>query len=628
MDQKTAWIGFSPAGWINEARHLNGISHAFPSGVTESYNKSAFMGLYPLALDYLGIPPMVMVKIMIALQIGLIAWAFISLARALKPDASPDLLFILALLVIASNAREMNLARFAASFFDGLYYIIADAMRIFALARVIKKQYLSAGVFLLASFLSHLTMGMNAALFIAAMLITPSHLLRGKSLWAGAAIFVLGALAWLFYSISPSDITGQGFPHDLWINLTRMMTYHWYPVDFGVFTSLHQTRFAQFLGFCLLIAYYLTRVRPIPRINLRLLAAFAAMALLIGLGIFYSVHTVSVTLIKLCLARASDMIVNVGLVVVVLGLDEDINSENYWISPLALAVLISPFYSVSGHPGWPVLVSLSLTLPAFRRAIKGPDRKTADTAIALGAVLIIALLFLYQATGMGRAFMSPAYTGGKEFLKTASILGGCLLIAALLARLPTPWLKLLPRAVVFMTCLVLAVSWLGEQGISRKKQKTYTAYQDVQVWANRNTAPDSLFLVDPSLGAGWREYSNRASWGTAREWLYYSWLYSSNYSLFKEGANRLKTLGINFKKYLAYDPPLKGWMKLRRRVKNRFNAMDDKWRMKLARRYGIDYFVVQKRLFRSPTRMPVVYQNDFFMVLAANLPCLPSPAGR
>ena len=142
------------------------------------------------------------------------------------------------------------------------------------------------------------------------------------------------------------------------------------------------------------------------------------------------------------------------------------------------------------------------------------------------------------------------------------------------------------------------------------------SYKDVQLWAQSNSPEDALFMTDPSLGYSWRDYSRRSSFGTLREWLFSGWLYESNFEIYQEGMRRFNYLSINVNNYFHENPPALGWHKLRKKVKERYYSFGDDWRMDLASRYGIDYFVMIKGEMNKPSKMPVAFENQYFVVLS------------
>ena len=124
-------------------------------------------------------------------------------------------------------------------------------------------------------------------------------------------------------------------------------------------------------------------------------------------------------------------------------------------------------------------------------------------------------------------------------------------------------------------------------------------------------------MVNPTTIYGWRDYAQRSSFGNLREWLLTSWSYSSDFAVCQEGLKRVGEFGVKVDAYLGYRPMLAGYRRLEDDVLRRYNAAGDDWRLDLARRYGIAFFVLEKAKGGVRTALPVAYENARFIVLAA-----------
>lgn len=576
------------------------------------------MQLYLAGYDYLGIAPIVMQRFVVAFEILFLSFAFVSLTRAIRPDADYGLLLVVVALVIASSVREMNLARFGTGTFIGQYYVAADGFRILAVAQVLRRKYVQAGLLLLASLITHFTMGLFALVFVAAMVLVAPRPLKEIKTWIGAAIVLAGGALWILLTVKASEIAGGQIPLNLWVSLSKMMCYHWYPVSLGVFGLRHYAIFLPFLGFCLLLVYFVWRQGPLSEDRRRLMAGCAAMAVLVGLGVLFSVYPFSSSLIKLSLSRANDMILNVGLVIVAAGLYDEIKSAGLWRKIIAMAVLLSPFFGVYGHPGFPTIWCLLVTLPCWLALARVDAKRRFNIVMVVLGASIVGLLILYWAMGMARPLMNPAYVGSPAFLWTVAGMGAVFAATGFLARRNDEWRGRILTYIAVGACFVVAFLWLSNQNMRPEVQERYHAFGQAQLWAKNHTAPDSLFMVDPSLGGGWRALSQRASWGGAREWLYSAWIYASNYPLLKEGLHRLGYFGLDLDKYLKYRRSIVGWNKLRKDLRESFYSKDDQWRRDLAKQYGIDYFVLQNKYFTGKSNLDEVYKNKYFVILAAD----------
>lgn len=130
IDLYFALKGFSPIDWVNHITFPTNFTKDFPSGV-ENYRSSAFMYIYLLFYQHLGISPETLLSPVIFIEIFALACAVFYLSRTLRPEAPMLVAFLVVLNIISGHVGEMNLARFETTFYKGLFYNIADALRIF-----------------------------------------------------------------------------------------------------------------------------------------------------------------------------------------------------------------------------------------------------------------------------------------------------------------------------------------------------------------------------------------------------------------------------------------------------------------------------------------------------------------
>ena len=53
-------------------------------------------------------------------------------------------------------------------------------------------------------------------------------------------------------------------------------------------------------------------------------------------------------------------------------------------------------------------------------------------------------------------------------------------------------------------------------------------------------------------------------------------------------------------------------------AKNIYYTASDKWRIDLANRYDIDYFIFRKKFIKHSSKLPVVYENKHFIIYSIN----------
>jgi hypothetical protein len=143
------------------------------------------------------------------------------------------------------------------------------------------------------------------------------------------------------------------------------------------------------------------------------------------------------------------------------------------------------------------------------------------------------------------------------------------------------------------------------------------------LWAKNNTPADALFMPDPSHYYGWRDFSERSSFGNLREWGYSSIAYNPDKQIFEEGLKRLAEYGIDIakitnaqiRKYL----PFPYSSQFDKNVQKLFNNMDIIQMQKWSKDYGIDFFIINKNLRQAPIKnlfkmFKIAYSNDNFIV--------------
>lgn len=616
-----AMKGFSPIAWAYKAMHAGDFALDFPGGI-DNYARSAFMHVYPAA-HALGIAPETLQPIVVAFEIGLFSWAVWTLCRVLQPEAPAVVAALVVVLAIATPVRNMNFANFPQPYFNGQYYNVADALRIFALVMVLRHRLLAAAALLAASFTTHPTMGLMGLACAAAMqVVRPRQLVTPRFLAAGG-VFALIVGGWLWLQFRTAAVSGGQIPLQDWLALTRAFSYHWYPVDNGLFAARGHFILLPFVSFLLLLGYYWPRRARGSDVTTMALAGVLAMLGLSLVGLVISAVVPVPLLIKLALQRSNDLVIIIGLVYVVAGLWRDIAASPWWRWALASLVLISLCRAKSSLwpsavPEFPLLWAMALAIvlvsPSWRRVLRQQWESAVDWVIAGLALTVSALGVNYLWTSLAAGANPYFLFGGRRALV---LLGVFLLLGAGLAK----WFdrRLLPGLTV---AAVFAVTLLGlteraRHFASDSDAAVANGYMQAQVWAREHTPANALFMTDPTIYYGWRDYSRRSSFGNLREWLHTSWIYDSNAERYQDGLRRFNEFDIDLGPYLQTTPPIAAMGLLTSAVKERYYSASDEWRLALAQRYGIGYFVLRRAEMASTSRLPVAYQNEHFIILAA-----------
>jgi len=602
--------GMSPIDWVNQSFNPDNFVKNFPSGV-ENMDVSFFMHIYKLAYSYLGINPETLLPFIIGIEIMTMMFAVYMISRTLMPTANRLVAIIVVLLVVSSTAGQMNLARFETTFFKGLYYNIADSLRMFAIVACLRRKPILSATLIAFSFITHPVIGLAGGIFLLAICLTkPSEYVNKYSV-IGLLMFGAIVSTWFLSFIDFHSVSSGGIPFQDWFNLTKLNSYHWYPVDYGLFSTEHQERFVPFLSFMLLLTFYISRFQPLRELDRQMISGILALLIITLIGIIISVWKPSPALVKLSLHRANDLVIIIGLVYIVNGLFDELLSDSMLRYVLSFIIMVSPFIM---KPGYPLIFSLAIVSPSINSFFRRKGNLTGNLFVSFLAIGIIILIFVYTITGMVRPWFSNAYTGFESIKYVLLLIAVVIISRILVVRFN---IKSTLPYVLSITCLLFASNWLYHQRMGSEERIMAQDYKAVQLWANLHTSHDSLFMVDPTIYYGWRDYSQRSSFGNLREWLYSAWIYNSNYKVYSDGIKRFNEFGVDLKPYLETRPPLKGFSKLDDEIRKKYYALADDWRISLARHYGIDYFVMKKSEIVEPSALNAVYENDNFLILDA-----------
>lgn len=605
--------GVSVLDFCYRATHPELFSRDWPTGVA-NLHRSSFMHVYPLAYRLAGIEPETLVPIVVVFEALLLALAITLLARAVAPRAPPAFLIVCVTVMIWSAARNMSVASFAQPILIGFNYNVTDVLRILSFVAVVKRRFILAGILIgLTATVHPLLAAMGGAAFGAAAL----AIARRQDAWrlavAAATAVAIGG-AWWAIAFKGVGAGGGGIPAEQWLAFTRMLNYHWYPVERGVFSVTHDKVWLPLLSYAVLVAHYL-RPPNVRREALRPLAvALGVAAAATAAGVAISVFSSTPLLIKLSLHRSCGLFILLSMPAVLLGLWRDAIGRRRpaWLRAVAALVLVSPFFA-GGAPTWPLLLVVALVFRDVRGLVGRPRRAGA----VLAAVLLLAIggfLIGWAMTGTLHPAATDAYTAG-TFL--TSLLG--VLIAVAVAATSAGGVPRWARAAVLVALAsLLAAAWTERRRFGPAKVARATAYAQAQHWARENTPIDALFMTDPAINYGWRDYSRRSSFGTPREWLHNAWLYNSQRALFDEGLRRAAELELPIDQLLATTNRRQlAARRLNAVASQRYNSAGDDWRLSLATRRRIDYFVFEKPRMVAPTALPVAFENGRFLIVRA-----------
>ena len=602
-----ALSGFSPIDWVNHFSLPQNFTSDFPQG-SQSYNASLFMYVYRLADYVFGISPEKLMPGVILFEMLFMGIASVIFFRALITKASPVAAFVFAVLVVNSNARSMELAGFGGPFFWGLYYNFADGMRLLALALVLQRRFFSAALLFALSVTTHPIMGVMGGIFALGCYSCVSQKGDLNKILVSSAVFFLLAGGWWFRHLQNVDVASTSIPSEIWIVFSKAFNYHFYPIANGLLTFDFERRFLPFLALLLLAFFYISRI-PLPdRARNGILTGGGLLLAVTLTGLVISHWSGNPGLIRLSLIRASDMLILVGLAVVVAGLLSELEKGRFFQAALASGLLLAPFI------GPPTPIAYVILIIVSQLHLLQPSKCTLNDKIALTFVIVFGVfLVTYHQLGFVHVEYETIYIGHKQLWLITLYVGIGVLVADHVRRF-SGILRQVWFAAVMVIVLSKALYWSGTINLGPRDKPLGEAYLNAQLWAKQNTPAVSLFLVDPTIYYGWRDFSERSSFGNMREWLHTSWLYDSKRENYEEGLRRASEFGYSPPDFLHESPPLKGFDKIDALVGACFYSSDADWFTALAKKYSINYIVMKKDRVKARLFLPVVYENEFFVI--------------
>ena len=200
---------------------------------------------------------------------------------------------------------------------------------------------------------------------------------------------------------------------------------------------------------------------------------------------------------------------------------------------------------------------------------------------------------------------------------------GWLVVLSIPAYVATAWMTRTHRPIVNRVAPLVPLLWslglFGTWWLISTPPKDMAPFQqrpeaevEATQWAQRQTAVDSAFLVDPSWSA-FRMLSRRSGFVTWKEGAAILW-----YQPFaREWVRRLIAIGVNpLDKNLSYPASVAA-------SSQAFARIDDARALQLARTFGLHYWIVPTN---KQSALPVAYANAFAKALVLSEPHSPMPA--
>jgi len=645
---RLAHKGTSPHDYVSEKLHPENFQRNWRAvaGIT-NYDKSLPMRVYYYLAKYWGIGPTTTIYPYMFVQTLLFFLSVAFLAQTLFQNKV--VAFVSVVVMSLSNLAGLNLSRFGAGYSSllsfPLFYGYANAFRFFALAFFLRNKYVLCFVSLALSMYSHLNMGLFALAFVGAYVLYKPGLLWDKCFVRGIFVFFVLVIPHIFSVLSSSTLSSGGIDPAEWVKSTKIFSLHWYPFTMKLFTKNAHREFFPFLVLCFSFFVSLRYHDIKDERTTKIIVGSIACLMMSSIGIIISEIYPIPLLIKISLQRSTGLITFLGVLFLIYYLVRKMNADNIFIVFLATYSLV---VSVCSKPGIAVLPIFLLLYSDIREGYFGPLRiGSSNINISLSSYYLAAVLLLLftlnsvfkheQSIANGiltpLKYFNPFYRfdfllrGGSFKLSPIFaylVVGSALITAATIfisRSKSNKALRILFGSIFFALC-VSTVWYLSRDHYlawhSRYHDRA-SSYLDVQLWAKNNTPHDALFMPDPTHYYGWRDFSERSSFGNLREWGYCVIAYNPDYKLYQEGKKRMREFGLDIKGITEEDlKQSKTFIygeKLSRDVRRTFYDMKAEQLTTLSLKYNIDYVIMNKRYHKNRFEaFKVAYENEYYVV--------------
>lgn len=607
-DALIAIRGFSAIEFVAAMNNPTGFQQDFPGGsrVTTSATPLTWLHLFA---SRAGIDSLHFYYVMVTFEIvSLLAGAYILMGAITKRGTDPNRIgaggagwpfLVLSTFLVLSNGQMMDLSRFSAPFFHGQFYGFADGLRLAAFGFALERKWWQAAVLLSAAFVIHPVKGLIGGVVVLVAFV--SLFARGRFFKSSfqLAIFPVVSAAWSVLTLSRATV---GVELDEFVAWTRVFQSHWYPIDLGVVTT-GKFEYLMPLSFITVAALLGTgRILRNWPAKIAISGSIIVLTILTLAGVAISAWPINQFLIQLSLVRASELVVQLALTLIVIFASDCLRTRNYfWASlfllPLAVFFLpTSTFFLLSPLSLVPFLVvdwrenrSQGALLPVF-------------TWLALSGFHLVSLV-----TSGGWSRLASGFV----VALTVSLLLGTTL------RLLLYW----PPRVLVLTLAAACVVGSGYWTYTKVTADMASVaegrkYLEVQQWAKKNTTEESLFMVDPCINYGWRDFSARASLGTPREWFMTGWIYTGDGEVLRKGEEIAGTLGLQLEP-TGLGP--QSGAEVCDLARAAYYSAELASLQTISDRFGVDFFVLKKgelgnRHVKVPADWKIVFENSAFAV--------------
>jgi len=602
-------VGFSGFSYAYQKILPENFKNDFPSGMAH-FENSLVMRVYPWVFS-LGFDPEKFFSWFMLGEHFFYAFALIVLTRTLRPRASPILTLFLIGTVFSTRIFFPNLARFPTPVFCGLYYQYADGFRILALSMALRNKWLAASMLLVLGTASHLLMGLTMALFLFPLIVERGKDRRNRrQVYLAVVLFLFGLGAWTFSTgIIAKATTDMPVAIQEWFLIAKINSYHWFPVYADVLTSYSSNNLWPLLSVLLFGIATLRYPDGDSPNDIKLLFPSGIILAFTVFGIIISALEFSPFLVKLALPRSTEILMPLSTIIIFDWALRSLHAPVIKLRFAGIATVLSPFLLATTFP---ILLSVLVTFVNTRSPSVWCSGKKLIKYIGFMIGISFLAYSLLEWTDFPVFFGFISRSKALIFIVCSMLIVG---ISMFYERKSSPNVMVSYSTVILLSTLSLMA--IGRTLVPTESAEKLTAFREAQLWARNSTPKDAIFMVDPSLYYGWRDYSQRSSFGNYREWIFFPILYINDSNAFREGEKRLAAIGFDWRNYLQTEPPMRGYTEISKEIKAQYNTFSDTSILVLSKKFNIKYFVFDKSEFSYRIKMNPVFENTHYIIYDA-----------
>jgi hypothetical protein len=610
LDNFLAVTGSSALHWLHVTSDASKNILDWSTG-TRNLSKSLPMHIYSFFFYNTEIYLPKIIKIYIFFEILILSTSYYFLYRTLSNNNNNKILAIIFMFTVCFTTFQfMSLARFSSNFYWGLYYAFADAFRIIGLIFILKKCPWIAITSLSISVMIHPIMG-GIGVIVGGALILFKGIKQIRGYFLPVLLMSIAVLSWLYIMYLGDGISGASIPTDSFLFFTKLYNSHWYPMYSGALNTIEYVHLLPTISIFMLYVMTSLTSQGAKYIVREAHIIILVLAILSSIGVLASFFD-NTFIIKLSLHRASSFMVAIALIPIIIKLWNDIFNAKILYRSIAIYLLLSPFLDFK-LPGFSLFFTLIYATHLLIQIKEEGSKKKIFTALTIWLIGVFAL-FYSAAPLYFNKIIQPSYDGIKLTL--------ILIILMLISKYqPLNFIKN-NKYLFQLISLILISIFIIKENMERTegyRSERSSAYNETQVWAKINTRKDALFMIDPNFD-GWRDGSQRASFGTANEWLHKAWLYDSDFKLFIEGQRRATLLNIDIPKlmnnhFTNFQEKENILRDLREVIRKSYYTSNESFYKNLSINEKIDYFVFEnKYLANKPKGLKEIYKNKYFSI--------------